>query len=342
MIMKLFKSILFLVAAFTFASCSPNEKTEEVKAEKKDSLIEKINSPELKAINEQLLKEPDNAEFYNKRARLYIQLQQLDEALGDAIRATKLDTTKAAYYVTLADIYFANNKTRFAKQTLEATVKQFPENTEALLKLGELFFLVRQYENAILHINKALKVDENLAQAYYLKGSVFKEMGDTAKAISSMQTALEQDNKYFDAFLDIGILYASRKNPLAMEYYNNALKLRPNDENTLFAKAKLLQDLNRIEECIVMYQQVLKMNKNNKNVLYNLGAISLNMKKDAKTAIDYFSNAIAVDPKYTEAYFARGVSFEMLKDMNNAKADYNMCLQITPNYEPALDALNRK
>ena len=102
----------------------------------------------------------------------------------------KIDSTKAKYYVTLADVYFATNKTRLSKETLEATVKKFPNNTEALLKLAELFFLVRQYEIAITNINKALKIDENMANAYYLKGSVFKEMGDTAKAISSLQTAI--------------------------------------------------------------------------------------------------------------------------------------------------------
>ena len=210
------------------------------------------------------------------------------------------------------------------------------------MKLAELFYLVRQYENAITNINKALKIDENLANAYYLKGSVFKEMGDTAKAISSFQTAIEQDNKFFDAFLDAGILYASRKNPLAFEYFDNALRLRPNSENVVFAKARLLQDLNKIDESIVLYNEILSKNKNNTDVLYNLGAISLYKKKKTNEAIDYFSKAIAVNPTYTEAYFARGVAFEIMKDVDNATADYKMCLKITPNYEPALEALNKK
>jgi len=34
------------------------------------------------------------------------------------------------------------------------------------------------------------------------------------------------------------------------------------------------------------------------------------------------------------------VGFEMMKDIENAKADYNICLKITPNYEAAIAALN--
>jgi hypothetical protein len=29
-----------------------------------------------------------------------------------------------------------------------------------------------------------------------------------------------------------------------------------------------------------------------------------------------------------------------MKDNNNASADYQMCLQLKPNYEPAVDGLN--
>ena len=338
--MKKALSILILLAVFAVVSCSPKEKTEEAVVKKNDSILDKINSPELKAINELLIKETNNDSLYNQRARIYIGLKQFDEALGDVSRAIRIDSTNAKYYVTLADVYFATNKTRLSKETLETTVKKFPDNTEALLKLGELFYLVRQYENAITHINKALKVDENMANAYYLKGSVFKEMGDTSKAISSLQTAIEQDIKFFDAFVDIGILYAARKNPLAFEYYDNALRLKPGNENVLFAKAKLLQDLDKTDEAIAGYKSILTVNKNNENALYNLGAISLFKKKNANEAIDYFSKAIAVNPQYVEAYFARGASFEILKDINNAKADYNMCLQLKPNYEPAIQALN--
>lgn len=338
--MKILKSATVIIAALVMFSCKSGENKEVVQKENKDSLIDKLNSPELESVNEKLKADPNSAELYNERAKIYIQLKQFDAAVGDAKRSLKIDSTKVDYHLTLVDAYFADNKTRQVKETLELIVKKFPDNIEGLLKLGELFFLVRQYENALTHINKALKIDESMARAYYLKGSVFKEMGDTTKAVSSMQTAIEQDNKYFDAFVDIGLLYAIKKNPLAFQYFDNALRLKPGNDNVMYAKAKLLQDMNKIPEAIAEYDKMLAINKDNSMVLYNLGAIYLDKKKDAEKAVDYFSKAIAVDPKYTEAYFARGVCYEVLKDIPNAKADYNMCMQITPNYELAIEALN--
>lgn len=336
---------IHLVIAFCFVSlflwnCGNKTSQPAEVIQIHDSLSEKLNSPELKELNAFLVKDPENASLYNKRALIYVKLKQYDEAIGDALRAVAIDSTKAEYYITMADVYFAFNKSRASKETLEATVKKFPESTEAHLKLAELFFLVRQYEPSITEINKALKIDENIAKAYYLKGCVFKEMGDTAKAVSSMATAVEQDNKYFEAFVDLGLLHAVKRNPLAFQYFENALRLKPNNELVMYAVAKLLQDLKKDPESIAQYEKILSFNKNHTQSLYNIGAIYLERKKDPSKAIEYFTKAITIDPKYTEAYFARGVCFELMGDVQNAKADYNMSLQITPNFEPSIEALN--
>ncbi|MGZ3898803.1 MAG: tetratricopeptide repeat protein [Bacteroidia bacterium] len=334
---------LFLVA-FTFlvvaVSCKPAV-DEEVKKlnSKADSLGIKLNSPQLKAVNAELLKDPGNAELYNKRAVVYIDLKQLPEAVGDALRAIKLDSTKAGYYNTLVDAYFAQNKTRQAKELLEIMEKKFPENTDALLKLAELFYLVKQYQKGIEYVNKALKVNENIAKAYYLKGTIYRESGDTTRAISSLQTAIEQDNKFEDAFFDLGVIFAAKHDPLALEYYNNVLKVNPNNNNARYARARLMQDIGKTDEAITEYEGMLNSDKNCGNCLYNLGAIYLEIKKDNKKALEYFTKAISVNPTYLEAYFARGYTYAKLKDKTSATADYKMCLQLEPNYAPAIQGL---
>jgi tetratricopeptide (TPR) repeat protein len=336
--------ILFALATLfllTLNSCknNSNEVTDsDIKTT--DSLSIKLNSPQLKAINSQLVKDPNSAELYNTRATIYLSLKQLPEAANDAKRAIKIDSTKANYYMTLVDVYYTQNDTRLAKDLLEIIEKKFPDNVDALLKLSELFFLVRQYQKGIDYVNKALKINDRSAKAYYLKGSIYRESGDTARAISSLETAIEQDIKYENAFIDIAIMYSARKNPIALEYYNNALKINPYNENTIYARAKLLQDIGKIDEAIAEYKSILLKNKNCENCYYNLGAIYLEIKKDNKNALENFTNAIALNPNSAQAYFARGFTYSKLKDKENAKADYNMCLKIQPNFEAAIQGLN--
>lgn len=330
---------VFLVFIF-LQSCNskPEVKAEEV--QKADSISIRLNSPELKAVNAELLNEPGDASLYNKRAKVYLGLKELNEAINDSKRAIRMDSTRAEYYLTLADGYFMKNETRLAKELLEIIVKKFPDNVTALLKLAEIYYLVQNYQKGIDYVNKALKIDEHLAKGYYIKGSIYRESGDTARAISSLETAVEQDNRFEDAFYDIGIMYAARRNPIALEYYDNVLKINPANTNAAYARAKLLQDLGKTDESISEYEKIISGNKGCDICYYNLGAIFLEVKKDPKKAVEYFTKAIEINPSYVEAYFARGYTYTKLKDKESAKADYNMCLRIEPNYSAAVEGLN--
>ncbi|MBI3519574.1 MAG: tetratricopeptide repeat protein, partial [Bacteroidetes bacterium] len=95
-----------------------------------------------------------------------------------------------------------------------------------------------------------------------------------------------------------------------------------------------------VKEAVVVYNQILKINPTHVFSMYNLGAIELGINKNPQKAMDYFTQAINTNPKYAEAYFARGACYQELKDKDNAAADYNMCLQLKPNYEPAVEGLN--
>jgi len=339
--MKKRTAFYFLVLGLLLAACGNPvaEQQTQQEAMRADSIGIKLNSPELKAVNAELLKDPSSAVLYNKRAKIYLGLQQLDEAVYDAQRAIKLDSTVDTYYLTLVDAFFSRNNTRKAKELLEITERKFPSNTEALLKLAELYFLVKQYQKGIDYANKALKLDENLARGYYIKGSIYRESGDTAKAISSFETAVEQDNRYEDAFYDLGLMYASRKNPLAFQYYDNVLRINPASLNARYARAKLLQDLGKTDEALKAYEETQTVTGKCDNCLYNSGAIYLELKDDPKKAVDYFSKAIVLNNNFAEAYFARAYAYTRLGDKESARADYKMCLKLQPNNLVAREAL---
>src|SRR4051812_27415868 len=107
---KIYILCLVVLALVSF-SCKDRIDSAEVKQAnlKADSLSIKLNSPELKSINVLILKEPGNSDLYYQRAKVYMSLHQSQEVVGDALRAIKLDSTKAEYYLVLADAYFAQN-----------------------------------------------------------------------------------------------------------------------------------------------------------------------------------------------------------------------------------------
>ncbi len=330
--------LLFFILLLSIA-CNPN-KIDKKEKNYQDSLQKALNNPELDKLNKALLSDINNDSLFRERAYLYIKLNQIDAAINDCKRAIKIDSTNIKNHLTLADIYFASNKTKLSKDKLEQIIKLFPENTEAYLKLAELFYLVKQYEKSIDYINKALKIDASLAKGYYIKGNIYKESGDTSKAVSSLQTAIEQDNNMTDAYIDLGIIYSARKNSLALQYFNNALKINPDNKIALYDKAKFLQDVGEVDKSIEIYQYIIKIYPDSPDVLYNMGAIYFALKKDNNKAIEYFTQAIQQNNNYAEAYYARGIVKMGMHQKLQAKEDFEHCLKLKENFQPAVEAMN--
>ncbi len=295
---------------------------------------------ELLELNQRIKDDSKNSDLYHKRAQYFVQQKDFQSALDDMLSALNLDSTKAPYYLTLADIYFAGNKTGTAKIALERAVKLNDKNQDAVLKLAELYLYVKQHDKSIEYINKVLRLDESNPKAYFMKGMNYKELKDTLKAISSMQTAVEQDKTYYNAYMQLGILCAAQKNKLAPEYFKNAIRLDSKSVEAWYGLGKYYQDVQDFKNAIETYNSLLKFD-NNKNAKYNLGVIYFLNVKDYKNAIQYYSDAINVDPKYVEAYYARGVCYETMKYKAKAIADYKACLAINANFELAQISLSK-
>jgi tetratricopeptide (TPR) repeat protein len=338
--MKLFPIILSVLSLFLFSCGNSGKNSELEKKIEVDSTLSKLNSPELKAVNKELLADPNNPELYFKRGKIYFGNHDLEAAKNDALRAIKLDSLKSDYFILLSDSYFTANETRMAKESLERCLKINPSSIEANLKLAELYFYVKKYQEAINYANSALKVNENTSKAYFIKGMCYKESGDTAIAISSFQTAVEQDNTIIDAYLELGVLLTKKKNALALEYLNSALKIDPANEDVVYNIGYYFQSKGDYKAAIETYKKLLAKNINYREAHYNLGAIEVASSKNYKEAVKYFTNAINADANYADAYFARGVCYEELKDKINAAADYQMALQIEPNHPFAIENLN--
>ena len=59
----------------------------------------------------------------------------------------------------------------------------------------------------------------------------------------------------------------------------------------------------------------------------------------SKNTLASFTSAITIDPKYIDAYYGRGVCYQLLGDKKDAMLDFQYCLTLDPQYQPASVAL---
>jgi tetratricopeptide (TPR) repeat protein len=336
---KLITVIALLVIIFN--GCKPKtEVTEEpaaVTTNDTSAIGKKITE-----ISNLMAANPDNADLVYKRAKLFIEQQNFRDASLDIVRAINMDSTKADYYIILSDVHLAANKPTLAKQSLEKCLTLQQDHKEGNMKLAELYFIARQYDKVFEHLNNILRKEINNPKAYMMKGMAYKELGDTAKAISSFQTAIEQDPKYYAPFMQLGVLYGEKGNVLAEQYFTGAINVNPRSEEALYGRAMYFQEVKHdYDKAIQDYTTIIQLNPKNKNAHFNLGYIHYEYLKVRDQAIKHYTDAITADPYYAEAYYNRGLTYEALGNIGAAKKDYEEAMRVRPDYRLAKAGLER-
>lgn len=334
------KSIPGIIFIFAFAllfSC--NQKKAEEKKEIPHSVYSV--SSELDRLTKEIVANPQNGDAYYLRSKIYVGEKNFKKAYADINQAVQLDSFKVDFLMQLADIQFANMMIPQAIQTFQKCTALNPKSIDSFLKLAELHLYIKKYKESIQYANEALKIDKHNGKSYFIKGFVFKETGDTAKAISSFQTCVEQEPDNYDAYMQLGILNGARKNALAVQYYSNALRLKPKSIEALYARGLFYQDNLDYNKAIEDYTTILQIDPNYKDAHFNLGYIHLVYLKVYDQAIRHFTDAIQCDQYYAQAFYNRGLCYENIGNTATAEADFRKALGIFPTYKLAIDGLKR-
>jgi len=325
--------VLLVLAGFLW-NCGGKSTTTKATS---DILI--TGNPAIDNITTAIQENPNDPTLYGARAALLYENESYDNAINDLNKALRLDSTNVDFLHLLADVYLDYFKSRLAIETLEKAVALYPENTTTLLKLAEFQMILTKHQESLKTIDQVLRLDRQNPRAYLLMGMNFKETGDTIRAINSFQEAVDMDAKLIDGWLQLGQLYTTLKDPLALQYFNNAIRVEPNNIQANHAKAfYLANSAGDLEGAIAIYRTINLIDPQYEEAYYNAGLLYLDLEKPAE-AFKQFDLAIQFSPTHIRAYYYRGYTNELLGKMDAAKLDYQQALRMAPDYESAKERL---
>lgn len=328
--------IVFIVSIIGILSCK-NE------SQNKAPQIGKTGIPGIDALTEQIFKDPKNAQLYFKRAQLFYKNGAqggYDMAIEDMKYALSIDSVNINFHHFLSDVYMDYAQSRLAVTTMERAAGLAPNDIPTLLKLTENYIITKQYGAAGATLDKALKIDPQNSEAYFLMGMILKEQNDENRAINAFQKAVDLNSDNKDAFIELGKLFTNKGNPLALKYFDNALLIDSLDVNAMMAKAYYYQTKNQLNEAIAEYKKILNHDPRYEVALFNLGLMYLD-KDSLEQAYRHFDIVIKESPTFYKAYYYRGYIYEKKGEKELALKNYKQALEFNSGYDKALEGVNR-
>ncbi len=325
--------ILVLTLSIIFINCNNNSKSLKVNSIKKDATLSQLDS---------IIKvEPANAEAYYRRANYYLAKLQLGESTNDINKAIELDSNNASYYITVADLHLITNNSGRCKSALDKCLQVDSNNIDALLKMSELYLYVKENIRAISYANKVIDKDKSNSKAYFLIGMNQKELHDTTRALLAFQEAINYNQEYYNAYIQLGLIYAAKNNPKAVAYYTNASNIDAKNPEPYYNKGVFFQTNGDFKKALELYSQALQLKPDYKGALYNLGIVIIELEKNYGKAATFFERNMLAQPNFAMGFYMHGFCQEKLGNKKGAISDYEKTLQLEPENEKAKESLKR-
>lgn len=335
--MKTFKTLALLAILGMVACTESKDPTEVVEKQSLSSPYPALNALSKGIANAD--SDDEKRKLLIKRAHWYLDHEFISDLQADAEKIYKLDSSYAHRNALYALGAINQGNFVLAKTFVEAAVEFQNGKDEALYAKAELEFAANQLPKSMETVNNALRENETHYRAYFLKGKIYLEAGDTAKAVSSIRTSVELNPDFYNGFKLLAFAYETADTTFYKEYVNAAARVEPNNAEPVFMQADFHYRNGRIAAAKETYKKSIALDSTFEFSHFNLGTIYLGDDVELDSALTSFQNCVQIAPNYTNAWYNMGLCYEYMDSTAKAVESYTRVLELNPAYQPAREAI---
>jgi tetratricopeptide (TPR) repeat protein len=292
----------------------------------------------LKAVD--LPKQPDWAQFYLRYHRALIADLAGRKAVAAAAYQKMFRQDSRTLRTALAYAQHAAHYGDFklARQIMREQLSKTKGDPHPLAK--DMLERINKREKTALLVASPT---EGMAELFYGLGEALAGEGGVSLGVIYLQLALDAKPDHAFALAALANTQESAKRyEDAIATYDKIPQGTPLQSAIDIRKAFNLNSLDRTDEAKAILERLADKDPKDVRPLEALGNI-LRARKDYADAVKYFTRAIAVlgkkDPRYWGYYYARGTSYERLKNWPAAEADLKKALALAPDQPLVLNYL---
>ena len=330
---------MILMSILMFLSCSENTSQKNNNVSASDVVF--VDKSDVEIVSESIKLDSLNADLYVQRARINLTDEKISLAIRDINSALSLDKKNIDALLVLADIYYALGDEDNILLTLNKACEYAPLDVRPIIKLSELSFLQGNFRMAGAYVDKALEMDKYNPKAYYMRGMLAMSANDTVAALKNFMTSRMQQSDFVDPIIQIAHIYMAQNDTLAKVFFKEAITVSPDNYYLTYDYAMYLQENGYPEEALAYYDSLLEIMPDNTDFNFNKGYVYLVYLGENEKALECFNRVLQIDPTSVNAMFNKGRTYEQMGDYINAKSIYLQILRNNPDYQLAIDAVNR-
>jgi len=340
-----------LLSSLLFVSCEGSSVNNHENQEASDTTVTEIVDS-LDFYKNKLNADPNSPVVLFERAQYYVRHGDVELAEKDLEAILSKDSSILKVHKLYGDIALSKLDLEKSKYHYDYIIERDSSNTGALIGMGKIYAALDNSPIALNYLNLALQINPYLPEPYFTKGLIYRsdyyrrveedprkeESWD--RAISSFQTAVEQEPDYYAAYIEMGVMYDEKGDSIALDYYNSALEIYPESVEAWYNKGMYFQTRGYVDDALASYYTLNKIDETWADPYYNIGYIHLIMTEELDSAKYYFERSTQLDPMYYQAYNNLGLTYEKMGDKVNARRYYQKAIEINPDFQLAKDNLN--
>lgn len=227
-----------------------------------------------------------------------------------------------------------------------------PEFLDAYINRGLVKNELQDFSGSLEDYNRAIELDSKCALAFNNRGYTKYKMQDFKGALEDynkaillnpkfkmaldnkaklfLEVCLEDDKDFSEKYyLSLGIFDINAGNmPEAIRNLDEVLKYNPNSDLTYFYKGIAYHSLGQKDKAYENYTKAIEINKNMIDAYFNRG--QLIHETSPKEALDDFVSAVALDPKFIDAYYSIAAIQKKLGQYDEAIKNLDKILELEP------------
>lgn len=187
-----------------------------------------------------------------------------------------------------------------------------PKNSDAWFSLGNAYYELKLFDDAIDAYNYAVRVDPLNFNAWFNLGVLYEKLKRYDDALEVYHKALRIDPRHPDALSRVGRVYLTiRRFDDAIKSSLSAVRVNPRKVLAWYCLGSAYLFLGRFEESVEALRQTLKIDPKTPGLWFALGLAYQKLKRFDE-AVYAYRKVLLEDPRDVDSWFNLGVSNYML------------------------------